>query len=201
MDLFGGVLLTEETIAETSEKHDLEDLVDYVTSRQPVNEGRAESRNDENNDGVGRGRSFDSKEDVPLTTRESFFGGESKVHVPTTITAVKTQLIFRADLKIDFIPDWIFNLGIRSTTSMVIPMLEHHATLFGRDEVHHYLMETNVAVYDLIEKRLNDYRDRPQASFPALVKHKSSKKQLSTTVPVEENPMRAAAAAAAAESS
>lgn len=183
MDLTGAVLLTEEAIVEKTEKNDLEDLVDFVTSRQPVM--NADSKADEEEDAGGDGSVNASTKDQVATTptRESFLGVEAQP--ATTVMAVKTQLIFRADIKIDFIPDWIFNLAIRSTTSMVVPMLEHQATLFGKGEVHHHLMESNAAVYELIEARQKDYENRP-AKFPALVKRKSSKKKAKT---VEQVPL------------
>jgi len=185
MELFGAVLLTEEAIIEKPEKHQLEDLVEYVTSRQPVHQANADYKSEDIDHDNG-----DEDDRITSPTRESFFGVENSKLASTT-KAVKTQLIVRADLKIDFIPDWIFNLGVRSTTSMVIPMLEHQATLFGRGEVHRPLMESNAAVYELIEMRLKDYEGRPNP-IPPLVKRKLPKKVVKEKLlPIEENPLHA----------
>jgi hypothetical protein len=77
---------------------------------------------------------------------------------PEKKTAViKVQAVFMADLKIDFIPDWIFNLGMRSTASMFIPMLQQHASLFASNGLHYELKQKNADLYDLIEGRIKDY--------------------------------------------
>lgn len=71
---------------------------------------------------------------------------------------IKVQAIFRADMKNDFIPDWIFNLGVRSTMSMFVPMLQHQALLFAHGGLNRNLItENHLAIYNQLSARLADY--------------------------------------------
>eukprot|EP01033_Poteriospumella_lacustris_P005229 gene5229-3736_t len=70
---------------------------------------------------------------------------------------IKVQALFMADLKIDFIPDWIFNLGLRSTLSMFIPMLGQQSLLFAKDGLHFEARKQNADLYNVIEERIRDY--------------------------------------------
>jgi len=71
--------------------------------------------------------------------------------------------IFKMDPKLNFMPDWIFNMAVRSSAAMVIPMLEYQAKLFADPAgSHHHLLEEGKLVYKEIEKRLEELKQRKE---------------------------------------
>jgi hypothetical protein len=79
---------------------------------------------------------------------------------PKKTRVIKVQVIIKADLKIDFIPDWIFNLSMRSTISMLIPMLEHQALLFAPNGLLENVLAEKEEIYQIVTAKIAEYKER-----------------------------------------
>lgn len=75
---------------------------------------------------------------------------------------ISCSVILHADLRLDFIPDWIFNLAVRSSIAMFLPMTEHQAKLFAAGGVFHDRVHNNES-YEAIQTKLEEFQNRPNA--------------------------------------
>lgn len=68
--------------------------------------------------------------------------------------------IFQIDPNLPYLPDWIFNMSVRSAVSMIIPMLEHQAKLFMEGGLFRERILQNKTLYDEIKNRLIEVKEK-----------------------------------------
>eukprot|EP01039_Chlorochromonas_danica_P009281 gene9281-10246_t len=115
---------------------------------------------------VAKKRSFlPQKSSLPAQSLESYLSAARAKMVRRKKKAVSCSVVLQTDLHLDFIPDWIFNLAVKSSLAMLLPMLEHQASLMAPEGPFHSRMQQNSELYNAIQTKLESFRSRSNSGL------------------------------------